>query len=228
MKSKAIIVIVIFASFLAMMQPSKSQAQDKFFLKALCGYSHAVMDNLSKELSTQGNGEELKDGYCFSVSLGRTFSKGQLSLEGNMSISLYPELHYTNPYDSFTARVTHYAYSIILHKRFLLESGSLVPSIGIGAGYGTTNLISGGGKASSVTALISGGVEYRLRENIFLHLNILYTQSFKSDRFDNPFLENLTSDAVYDSSHNVLSDRFNSLDIRCGVTVYLIKKEPEW
>jgi len=228
MKSKTTIVVAFLALIFATIQPPNSYAQDRFFLKALFGYSHAVMDNLSQELSTQGNGEKLKDGYCFSVSLGRTFSNGQLSLEGNMSISLYPELHYTNPYDSFTARVTHYAYSIILHKRFLLESGSLVPSIGIGAGYGTTNLISGGGKAGSVTVLLTGGAEYRLRENMFLYLNILYTQSLKSDRFDNPFLENVTSDAVYDSSHNVLSDRFNSLDIRCGVTVYLIKKEPEW
>ena len=92
MRSKASVVLAIFLSVTALMQTPEIHAQDRFFLKALCGYSHPTMDNLSQELSNQGNGEELKDGYCFSVSLGRTFSNGLLSLEGNMSISLYPEL----------------------------------------------------------------------------------------------------------------------------------------
>ncbi len=220
MKVSRLIIVVL--SLLATLV-SHASSQDRPYLRANAGLSIPSMQNLSDELSLQGK-EDLKDGFGFGVSLGRTFASGTYMVEGNLSVSIYQTIHYENPYDTFSVNITHYNYSILVLRRFRVESGSFIPSIGAGIGYGTTNLIRGGGKASSVTILLSGGIEHRLKNNIFLQLSALYIKSLKSDRFDSPFITNLETDAVYRSNGDPLEDRFDSIEIRFGMVVYLMNQ----
>jgi len=88
---------------------------------------------------SQAGKDDLKNGFGFGVSLGRTFASGTYMAEGNLSVSIYQTIHYENPYDTFSVNITHYNYSILVLRRFRVESGSFIPSIGAGIGYGTTD-----------------------------------------------------------------------------------------
>lgn len=222
-----IIRAIFVATLLVAAISQRSFSQDRPYLRANGGFSIPSMQNLSSELSLQGN-KDLREGFGFGVSLGRTFGNGSYAVEGNLSVSLYPTVHYDNPYDTFSVNISHYNYSLIVQRRFRVESGIFIPSIGAGVGYGTTNLITGGGKASSMTLLFTGGIEYRFKNNTFLQLSALYIKSLKSDRFDKPFISNVESDAVYRSDGEALEDKFDSIELRLGIVVYLMNKKPRW
>lgn len=195
-------------------------ATDTFYLKADVGYSIPFITNLSDELERQGR-DGLEPGYGLSVSLGKTFLGMQWAVEGNLSIAFYPEFNYLNDHEDFTGDISHYGYSAILFKRILPERTSFSPSLGVGVGYGLTNLIEGGGRIKAFEGLGIFRIESSFGTKTNAYLEVAYTLGLEKKRFEKPFLENIPGDIVKDSGGNPLEDRYSSLDIRLGVLIWL-------
>jgi hypothetical protein len=54
-----------------------------------------------------------------------------------------------------------------------------------------------------------------------LFFELFYVQGISEKKFTSPFLENVSSDAVLDSSGEPLTDRYGAAGIRVGVTIWL-------
>ncbi|UCF06845.1 MAG: outer membrane beta-barrel protein [bacterium] len=201
--------------------------QDKFFLKANAGYNIPFLSNLSDELDRQGLGETVDPGYGLSLSLGRTFAGLKWAVEVQFSVAFFPEFQYQNDYDleekkeDFTGKLSHYSYAAILKYRPRPTARSFVPSIGAGLGYSNTYLISGGGKTHALEGIAIAQVETVIRDNISLLFEAAFHADITEDEFDNPYLENVPGDVVWDSNGNPLAGRFNSIEIHAGIVVWL-------
>jgi hypothetical protein len=130
-----------------------------------------------------------------------------------------------NIHEDFSGKLSHYDYALIAKKRIPSGSEKIVPWLGVGGGYGVTNLISGGGKIRAFEALALAQIEVPLRGNIGLILEGTYCAGLSEDGFDNPFLENVSGDIVQDSDGNPLEDRYSAFEIRIGVTIRLRPRE---
>lgn len=202
------------------------EEEDTFYLRAAAGYSLPGLSALSDELDIQGLGEEVSGGICFDISLGRTLSDKRWAVEFLASISLYPEFVYVNDEEDFHGDMTHYGFGAVLMKRFPLQDGALVPSIGFGCSYGMTNLVSGGGKIASVEGIALTRLEAKLRGNISILVECAYVAGFTKDTFDAPHLENVSGDVVFTSDGSALEDRFTALEIKIGIITWLKKRFP--
>ncbi len=212
-------IAILFTMTVLLSMPCRGQT-DRFFLKAAGGYSHAFLPNLSNELELQGR-EAMKGGYCGSISLGRTIWEKRWAVEFYFAVAFHPEFKYENEFDSFEENVSHYDYAVIF-KRCLLPGGErIVPYIGIGAGYGVTNLISGGGKMQTVHGLALLQIEAPLGGNASLLIETAYGAGFTKERFEKPFLESVPGDAVLDSNGLPLEDRYSSFNVRIGFIAWL-------
>ena len=209
------------AAFLLLALASPASAQEgRYFLRAGGGYSIPFLGNLNDELENQGN-STVDPGYSLGISLGRRFSDSRFSVEGHFSTVYYPDFDYKNTTDSFTGQLRHYNYMAIVTWSVLPEGVLFKPVIGTGLGYGLTNLISGGGKLGALEAVFTGRIDSQVGENIELSFECIYYTGMKSEKFENPYLQNVDTDFVADSAGNPLEDTFNSLDFRFGITVYL-------
>jgi hypothetical protein len=217
--------LLLLALILSNATPSLAR-EDRFFLRASGGASIPFVANLSNELKLQG-ADAPKPGYSFGVSLGRTFLDQQWSLEAHFSAAFYPEFDFTSNTDSFPGRMQHYDYCLILRRRILPEGIAFQPTLGVGVGYGLTNLIAGGGKMGAYEAIAVGSIETRIRENLNLSIEGTYYAGLQQKKYERPFLENFETDVVKDHFGNPLEDRFNSIDVRIGITVFLRPRHPE-
>lgn len=215
---------VIVALALAACGPAR--AAERVFLRAGVGGSVPFLKNLSNEMSIQGT-DEPRPGYSFGVSLGRTLYEQRWSLEVHFSAAFYPNFDFTSATDSFPGRLQHYDYGLILRRSLLSEERRLQASLGAGLGYGVTNLISGGGKFDAFEAIVAGRVETRIQENINVSLEGIYYAGLQKKKYNEPFLASYDTDVVKDHLGNPLEDRFNSFDLRLGITVFLKQRMQE-
>lgn len=146
--------------------------------------------------------------------------------EANFSASFYQSFHYLNDYDQdgeydedFEGNLSHQHYALIIRRVLLPGNESFSPFIGLGAGYGVTNLISGGGKLGAFEWQVLAGVETKIKANFSLLLEADYRSAFTTDTYDSPHLENVEGDAVYDSNGSPLEDRFSSFELRIGIVI---------
>ena len=213
---RVVSLIVLLAAISAPLRADES----KFYIRAGAGASFPNLKNLNTELERQGN-KTVQTGYSFAVSFGRYLGEKAWSLELDFSMTYYPNFDYISPTDSFPGKLRHYNYVLVLN-RYLWPNGTVFkPSIGAGLGYGTANLITGGGKIGAVEALVTGRIESSITSTIDLSLECTYYSGLSSKVFSNPFLENVDTDYIVDSSGHPLKDTFRSLDIRLGITVRL-------
>jgi hypothetical protein len=194
-----------------------------FYLKADIGFSKTFLPNLENELERQGTKLDL--GYSLGISLGRAFSERRWALEAYFSVVLFPEFIYENEYENFPGDLSHYSFGLALKRNLRSSAESFIPHIGIGIGYGQTNLVSGGGRIGDFEALLLAQLEMPLGDNINLLFETVYVTAFTEKRYEKPFLQNVESDNILDSSGNPLADRYSALELRLGIHVYLKKKE---
>jgi len=228
MKVKTVTVWLAIFVISALLMPTKGLGfEDRFFFRANFGASYPSMNNVSNELALQGR-EDLSRGYGLGLSLGKTFGGGCWSVEGTASIMYFPQLFYQNTYDTFTVQPSHHSYGILVRHRFLFGSERFIPSLGIGLNYATTNLISGGSRINTIEADALCDIEYHLRKNIFLLISAYYYKGLYKDSFNSSTLQSGEDDTIRASSGAVLKDTFDSIELRAGVIVYLMKKKPSF
>ena len=206
--------------------PCIAQQKDTFYLKTAAGYSLPLLSALADELDAQGLGEELPDGGSISIALGRTFFERSWTVELSASLSLYRSFKYENEYEDFTGKMSNYAFTGVVTKRFPLRGGKIVPIVGLGMSYGQTNLVEGGGKLKAVETHALFDLEWKVAKNIGLLTGITWRAGVTDDRFESPYLQNVTGDVIFDSDGEPLEDRFQAVDFRVGVIVWLPERKP--
>jgi hypothetical protein len=206
--------------------PVHGEEKDTFYLKATAGYSLPMLSALSDELELQDLGEKLGNGPCFDVALGRALFGRGWALEVSASKAFYSSFHYMNDLEDFEGEMSHSGFYAVILKRFPLRENSIVPSAGLGIGYGRTELISGGGKMSAFEGIVLARLEARIRGNIGTLLECAYTAGLAGDTFDAPHLENVSGDNVFASDGLPIEDRFSSLEFKMGIIVYLPTRIP--
>lgn len=223
---KRVLLTLIITIALTSQVRGEEEGEDAFYFKATLGYNRPVISALSDELDKQGLGEELGHGGGLNISLGKSFFDKRWAVELSAYVSLYASFRYLNEYEDFSGDMRHYGFGGVVTKRFPLQEGALVPVIGIGAAYGRTELISGGGKLDVFEGIALARVERTIRDNIGLLAELAYTGGFTEDTFDSPYLENVSGDVVFTSDYQALEGRFTSLEFRVGVIVWLKKRLP--
>ncbi len=212
--------LIIFISLSAINSPG-ALAQDEgldFFIRVSGGYSAPELENLSGELTSQGS-DELGDGYGISLSLGSSLMGSAWMAEATFSASFYESFFYQNEYEDFEGNLSHQRYGLIIWRDLMPGSSRFTPFAGAGLGYGTTKLISGGGKLGSFQWEALGGMQIRVKGNFSLLMEANYRSSFTGDTYDSPYLKNVEGDAVYDSGGSPLKDRYSSLELRIGLVI---------
>lgn len=206
------------------------------FLLALCSPLHAVsgrffvhldggasvpnLTNLNDELAAQGQ-DKVGVGYGLGVSIGHSLMEERWSLELHFAATFYPSFDYENEYEYFPSEMKHYAFDLVARRNFLIESERFHPSLGAGIGYGQTSLVAGGGTLGAAEGIVTGRFGVSVRSNLEIALECSYYAGLQTKEFRAPFLENVNTDVVLDSSGKPLEDRFRSLDVRLGLTVWL-------
>lgn len=216
----------VFLVMILAASPCLAQHKDTFYLKAAAGYSLPLLSALADELDNQGLGEQLPDGGSISITLGRTFFERSWTVEFSASLSLYRSFKYENEYEDFTGKMSNYAFTGAVTKRFPLRGGKIVPIIGLGMSFGQTNLVAGGGKLKAVETHALFDLEWKVAESIGLLTGITWRAGVTDDTFESPYLENVTGDVIFDSDGEPLEDRFQAVDFRVGVIVWLPDRKP--
>jgi hypothetical protein len=196
------------------------EIEKKYYLKADFGMSLSLLANLNSELETQGSGG-IDPGYAFGVSLARAFANARWALELYFSATYFPEFAYVNEFEDFPGKLRHTGFGAIAKYRFRPEARSFCPVLGAGIGYGTTELISGGGKIKGPEAVALFELEAWTWGNKSLLFGCTYTLGLTDGTFDDPFLENYETDVVRDSNGDPLSDRYSSLEVKIGILIWL-------
>ncbi|HSG28071.1 MAG TPA: hypothetical protein VLA34_06290 [Candidatus Krumholzibacterium sp.] len=206
------------------------QELGRMYLKFDVGGSYPVLKNLSDELALQGD-ESIAPGYSFGLSLGSTFLKKRMAAEAWFSVSRYASFRYDNGLEGdfaeqFDGNVTHYGFAAAVKYCFRPASRTYVPWAGVALGYGTTNLVSGGGKIGQFTGTAFLQLEHRIKDNISFLAEAAWIYAFSEDPYTSPFIEASDADRIYDSRGVPLSDSFSSYDFRLGVKIWLKRPRP--
>jgi hypothetical protein len=202
------------------------EEEDTFYFKATLGYNRPFIPTLSDELDRQGLGEKLGQGGGLNISLGRSLLGKSWAVELSAYVSLYTSFRYLNEYEDFYGDMRHFGFGGVVTKRFPLQEGALAAVVGIGAAYGRTELISGGGKLDVFEGIALARVERKIRDNMGLLAELAYTRGLTEDTFDSPYLENVSGDVLFTSDYEALEARYSCLELRIGVIVWLPKRTP--
>jgi hypothetical protein len=224
--SRHLLRIVLCIALLSVFSSTLLSADSRFFLRVGGGAAVPLLANLDDELTLQGN-RNVPVGVSVGISLGRSLAENRWSLEAHFGAALFNEFDYTSAYDSFPARMRHFSYMAVVRRNFRPEGTLFKPSLGAGIGYGLTTLVSGGGKLGAAEALLTGRIDSSIRSNIDLSFECTYYTGLQKKEFKGPFLENVDTDVVLDSSGNPLEEAYRSLDIRLGCTFWLKQKVME-
>jgi outer membrane protein W len=216
------------AIVLLVVSPQLRAQESRFYIRIGTGASIPFLANLNDELAIQGT-DKLGVGYGFGVSIGHPLFENRWALELHFATMFYPSFDYDNYktaadssyYEYFPAKIKHYSYMLVARHNFMSESERFTPTLGAGIGYGQTNLATGGGNLSSLEGLVTGRLDVSIRDNIALAFECSYYAGLQTKEFRSPFLENINTDVVYTSSGEVLKDRYRSLEVRIGLTVWL-------
>ncbi|MBN1165008.1 MAG: hypothetical protein JXB45_10555 [Candidatus Krumholzibacteriota bacterium] len=211
--------VLVWILLLTFSSSSGAREQSKLFLKASLGADLADFPNLNDELQRQGQ-TGLRPGIGFSVSLGRTFFQKRWALEVNFGLTRFPSFDYLNQNEDFKGRLTHQDYALIVKYCFHPEGGKFVPYLGAGAGYGQSDLVSGGGRLDAFQGVALFQVHSRLKDNIGFVAECSYWMSFTEERYNAPYLQNFIDDVILDSNGSPLNDRYSALSFRMGVVFW--------
>ncbi len=196
-------------------------AQDTgVYLRTGLGAGRPLLESLSNELEKQGNqmpGVE----YVLPVSIGKMFFDGSIGAELMFSYSLTPVIRYKNAHEDFEEKLGHYDFSFLLRKYLLPGNRKFSPSIGVGIGYGRSNLVAGGGRLESAEFLASALIESRFMERKGFFVEAVYIRGLSKERFDAAHIENNSEDVVFDSNGIPLKDIYSVFEIRVGFTFWL-------
>jgi hypothetical protein len=229
MKSISLSTLCIALSIVLVVFPHPLHAQEnRFYVRIGGGATVPFLTNLDNELEIQGT-PKLRTGYGFGVSIGHPLFENRWALELHFAGMFYPSFDYdtyrTAPdssyYEYFPARLKHFSYMIVARHNFMSESERFTPTLGAGIGYGQTDLAAGGGKLGALEGLVTGRLDLSIRSNIAVAFECSYYAGLQTKEFRSPFLENINTDVVYTSGGEVLADRFRSLEVRIGLTVWL-------
>lgn len=195
-------------------------ADSNVFMKATVGGSYPFMENLSTELKNQGRCD-LSAGLSLSMSIGRSFSNHKWALELWFDYARYQSFKYENAYESFEGDMTHYNY-LLVGKRNLWPSNEIFrPYLGVGIGYGYTNIARAGGKIDGLEGMVLLQLESRIRDNITMFFESTFLTTFNPSKYDSSFLESSAYDAIQNSNGDPLDERFSSIDLRIGIQAWL-------
>jgi len=205
---KKVLMFVLISNIL-FASDAVSFAQDTgVYLRTGLGAGKPLMESLSKELETQGNKmPELE--YVLPVSIGRIFFDGSIGAELMFSYSLTNIIIYKNAHEDFEEKMGHYDFSFLLRKYLLPGNKKFSPSIGVGIGYGRSNLVAGGGRLES------------FKERTGFFIEAVYIRGLSEERFDAVHLKNISQDVVLDSRGIPLEDIYSVFEIRAGLTFWL-------
>ncbi len=213
---RAVLAVVFL---LALCSPLRA-VSGRFFVHLDGGASVPSLTNLNDELAVQEQ-DKVGAGYGLGVSIGHSLLEERWSLELHFATMFYPSFDYENEYEYFPSEMKHYAFALVARRNFLIESERFHPSLGAGIGYGQTNLVAGGGKLGAAEGLVTGRFGVSVRSNLEIAVECSYYAGLQTKEFRAPFLENVNTDVVLDSAGKPLEDRFRSLDVRLGLTVWL-------
>ncbi len=212
--------LLLIAALLVPGGTARAAGDDNFFFTATAGGSLPFLPNLSGELDAQGE-KGPAPGLNLKISLGRTLSSRNWAVELLVTLSRYPSFNYENDYEDFTGKLLHFDYAVVGKRCLRPSETGLVPYLGIGFGYGRSELVSGGGKLNAFQALALFQVESQVKDNISILFECSYAVSLTEERFAAPYTENVNSDVILDSAGLPLNDRFSSLEARLGVNIWL-------
>lgn len=211
----------LLAGAIIFISASTASAQEgDVFLKVSGGGSYPILNDLQDELEVQGE-DVFGTGYSLSVSLGRIAWNRVFGAELYFAVSRYPEFFYANEADTFDGQVAHYDFMLLVKRNLYPGNERLRPWLGIGLGYGYSNIARSNGKNDGFQGMASLQVESRVASNIALFAELTYISSFTRDEYDSKFLEASAYDAITGSDGEPLSDRFMSVDFRVGITAWL-------
>ncbi len=218
---KKYVLMFVFISTILFTSAAVSFAQDTgVYLRTGLGAGRPLMESLSNELEKQGNQmPELE--YVLPVSVGRIFFDGSIGAELMFSYSLTNVIRYKNAHEDFEEKMGHYDFSFLLRKYLLPGNKKFSPSIGVGIGYGRSNLVAGGGRLESAEMLASALIESRFKERTGFFIEAIYIRGLSEERFDAVHLENVSQDVVLDSRGIPLEDVYSVFEIRVGFTFWL-------
>ncbi len=208
--------LIIFTSTGAVLRADEKS----FFIKASAGGSYPVLTNLSGELGLQGD-ETLRTGYSLAFSFGKSFLDKRWEAEACFSLSRHPSFRYYNDFEDFSANLGYYGFFMIVKRCLRPESETLVPYVGAGIGYGIATLASGAAKLDGISVLAIAQIEQRIKDNISLLAEGLWSVFPLEERYSSPFLEHSNNDVIFDSREHPLYDAFNSLEFRVGIRIWL-------
>lgn len=195
-------------------------AEKEIYIRVGAGAGQPLLNALSGELERQGREMPVPE-YVFAVSAGKVFKDGLFNAEVTFAYSLIPDIRYSNQYEDFLETMSHYDFSLMFRRGLLKSPGRFSPSLGVGFGYGRTNLVEGGGRLESFEILGSALVEYSVGDYWSLFAEAAYTGSLEEDRFSSAYLNSNIDDTLYDSDGYPLNERYSVIEFRVGVVFWL-------
>ena len=212
--------IIILFIVAAVVPDLQSVERDELYFKVGAGAGTSLLNNLADELELQGRELPFPE-YSIMVSFGKSFADNTIRAEAGFGFSLLPDIRYQNEYEDFTEDMSHYDFSLLVRRVLMPERTLFSPSIGIGFGYGRTNLIEGAGRLDSFEVLGSVQFDSHIRYNMDLFVEAFYIQGLSEKKFGAPFLESLNSDVLIGSDGEPIKDSYGYAGLRIGVTVWL-------
>ena len=214
----AVIVILLFFSSTA------EAGNSRYYFQITGGAGQPLLKNLSDELSTQ-NQDGIPPGFSAAVSLGRLLMNDKWSIEAQMNLTRCPSFSYANEFQEFSGPLLHYGYSIIVKRCLRPGKETFVPRIGVGLGFGKTELSTGKGMIDGPEAIVLLQVDHRIKMHIDLVAEAVWTPLIMEETYSSPFSIQSDYDGILDSYEKRLSDGYSSVEFRLGIRVRL--KPPE-
>ncbi|MBN2069916.1 MAG: hypothetical protein JW814_00550 [Candidatus Krumholzibacteriota bacterium] len=196
------------------------ERESEYYFKLSGGVSQPYLRNLSDELAAQGR-DGLSPGYCAAVSLGRSLMEGKWSFEIGMNLSRYPSFRYENEFQDFSGTIVHYGFAVIAKRCLRPGKESLVPYVGVGIGYGKTQLSGEAGKLDGPEAIILLQLEHRVGQYIDIMAESVWTPLILNERYSSPFTVESDYDGIIDRYERDMNDGFSSIELRIGIKVWL-------
>ena len=115
----------------------------------------------------------------------------------------------------------HYGYSIIVKRCLRPGKETFVPQIGVGLGFGKTELSAGKGMIDGPEAIVLLQIEHRIKMYVDLVAEAVWTPLIMEETYRSPFSVQSDYDGILDSDENRLSDGYSSVEFRLGIKVRL-------
>lgn len=222
MRSPALVLSAL--AVLAISSSPASAQEGDVFLKVAVGGSYPMMAELEDELRRQGE-EMFGAGYGIGVSLGKLAWNRTFGAELYFAVSRYPDFYFENEHDTFDGQVVHYDFMVLGKRNLLPGSERFRPWLGVGLGYGYSNIARSNGRNAGFQGMAAIQVESRVRHNLAVFAEFVYISALSRNEYDSTFLEGSAYDSITGSDGEPLSERFMSADLRIGITAWLSPRD---